>query len=96
MKFKSNKAFENWLFEYLRTNKLGSRFTSFCVYMSYGYTEEELQEKPFELQYVSYCLVDDTLVWDNDWNEGQEFIELANIITMEEIERKIAMGKDML
>lgn len=95
MKFTSNKAFGDWLFKYLRTNQPGSRFTSFCVYMRYGYTEEELQERPFALQYVSYCLIPDALVWDIDWNEGQEFIELACIVTMEEIE-KIARGKEPL
>ena len=91
MKFKSNKAFEDWLSEHLKN----SRFMSCCVYIRYGYTEKEMDEEPFELQYVSYCLASDTLLWHNDWDEGQEFIELACIVAMEEIE-KIARGKEPL
>ena len=77
-KFTSSSDFNNYIYSYMLNNKLDNAYIS----LRYGYTEEEMNKQDFEIQ---VCRIFGLygLLWQIDWQEGQEFIELQAILSPE-------------
>lgn len=53
------------------------------VVMRCGYTEHELINETYTVELLQYY--DDEYVWDNDWYEGENYIEIYRILTDDDI-----------
>lgn len=53
------------------------------VVMRCGYTEHELNNETYTVELLQY--ENDVFVWDNDWYEGQKYIEIYRILTDDDI-----------
>ena len=55
------------------------------VILRTGYTKNELLNSNYSLERLEYNSYYDDFSWDNDWFEGQKFIEVYKIITEKDI-----------
>lgn len=55
------------------------------VIMRTGYTKKELLNSNYSIERLEYNSYYDEFRWDNDWAEGQKFIEVYKIITERDI-----------
>lgn len=79
-KFTSSSKFNDYILSYMLENKLDHAYVS----LRYGYTEKEMEQADFEIQVCGIFNFYE-LRWWIDWWEGQEFIEIASIITENEV-----------
>lgn len=73
-------------FDYYIENYMLQRNTDeLYVYLRYGYTEKEMLNSEFRNE---VCCVGfpNGVLWFVDWWEGEPFIEIASIMTREELE----------
>lgn len=73
-------------FDYYVENYMSQKNTDeLYVYLRYGYAEEEMLNSAFRNQVC--CVGFPTgVLWFVDWWEGESFIEIASIMTREELE----------
>ena len=66
------------------------------VIFKYAYTEKELEKERYELRRLDLeCFgANDIHVWDTDWDEGQEFIDLHAIYTEDDL-LNLILAKDI-
>lgn len=55
------------------------------IIMRYGYTEKELLNDGYSIELLEYSGDYDIYVWNDDWFEGQSFIEIYAILTDDDI-----------
>lgn len=58
--------------------------SNFFVVLRQGYTEIEMLESPYELQVLEWQCNCTDLIWETDWWEGEEYIDLFGIYTDED------------
>lgn len=86
LKFTNIEEFESYVYDYMEEHTCKEAY----VYLRYGYTEEEMLNSNFELQ--TCCMDYRDVCWFWDWGEGQTFIEVASIVTENEV-IKLAKAK---
>lgn len=79
LKFTNIEEFENYVYNYMDEHDCKEAY----VYLRSGYTEKEMLNSNFELQTCSMDIL--SVCWFWDWIEGQSFIEIASIITENEV-----------
>lgn len=73
-------------FDYYVENYMSQKNTDeLYVYLRCGYTEEEMLNSAFRNQVCCVGFPTGAL-WFIDWWEGEQFIEIASIMTREELE----------
>lgn len=55
------------------------------IIMRYGYTENECRDAGYSIELMEYSHYDDDYSWNNDWFEGETFIEVYAILTDDDI-----------
>lgn len=55
------------------------------VIMRCGYTEHELNNEDYTVEMLQHEFNYDEFAWDNDWYEGQKYIEIYRILTDDDI-----------
>lgn len=50
------------------------------IVMAAGYTEAELDKASYQIQHLEYNGNEDQYEWLNDWNEGQQFINVWTVL----------------
>ena len=63
------------------------------ILMRWGYSLKELITETLMLETVYYNDLNESLIWYNDWWEGQDYVELIGIYTQSEI-RNILLKED--
>jgi len=58
--------------------------SDFFVVIRQGYTEKEMLESPYELEVLEWRGDGLNLIWETDWWEGEEYIDLFGIYTDED------------
>lgn len=58
--------------------------SDFFVVLKQGYTEKEMSESPYELQVLEWQCNCTDLIWETDWWEGEDYIDLFGIYTDED------------
>lgn len=88
---KSKKEFNLIVDAFCRDN-----FCDIYVIFKYAYTEKELEKERYELRRLDLeCFGDNYVhVWDTDWDEGQEFIDIYGIYPEDEL-LGIILSKDI-
>lgn len=81
--FTNDDGVDKYIDEYLE--KINYRPSMIYVIMRCGYTENELNKNHYQLEILEYDSYYDEYTWNNDWYEGQQFIEIAKIITDDDI-----------
>ena len=81
--FSNDNDVDEYIDEFLE--KLTYRPMMIYVIMRCGYTENELNKTRYQLEILEHDNYYDEYAWDNDWYEGQQFIEIARIITDDDI-----------
>lgn len=56
----------------------------FFVVLRQGYTEKEMLESPYQLQVLEWGEIFPNLIWETDWWEGEQYIDLFGIYTDED------------
>lgn len=79
LKFTNIEEFESYVYDYMDEHDCNEAY----VYLRSGYTEKEMLNSNFELQACSMDLL--SILWFWDWNAGQTFIEVAPIVTENEV-----------
>ena len=83
MLFTSSKEFEEYVDEFIeKSDVYGSNY---YIVMKAAYTEEEIRDMPYSLELLEFEGDYEGYVWQNDWYEGQEFIDLYCILTDDDI-----------
>ena len=79
MLFTNRKEFEEYVDKFIeKDNVYGSNY---YIIMKAAYTEEEIRDMPYSLELLEFEGDYEGYVWQNDWYEGQEFIDLYCILT---------------
>ena len=81
LKFTKAEDFDYYIEDYMLQRNTDELY----VYLRYGYTEEEMLNSAFRNQ-VCCAGFPTGVLWFVDWWEGEPFIEIASIITREELE----------
>lgn len=81
--FTNNDGVDKYIDEYLE--KKSYRPAMIYVIMRCGYTENELNKNHYQLEILEHDNYYDEYAWNNDWYEGQQFIEIAKIFTDDDI-----------
>lgn len=68
--------------------------TDYFVVLRQGYTEKDMLESPYELQVLEWQDECCNLVWEYDWWEGEEYIDLFGIYTDEDFLKLIGAKGD--
>ena len=55
------------------------------VVLRQGYTEKEMLESSYELQVLEWYNNCTNLIWEKDWWEGEQYIDLFGIYTDEDL-----------
>lgn len=55
------------------------RGQDFIIVMAAGYTEKELDNAPYMIEYLEYDGNDNIYCWLHDWNEGQQYIRVWDV-----------------
>lgn len=58
--------------------------SDFFVVLKQGHTEKDMLESPYELQVLEWQCNCTDLIWEHDWWEGEEYIDLFGIYTDED------------
>lgn len=58
--------------------------SDFFVVLKQGYTEKEMLESPYKLEVLEWRGDGLNLIWETDWWEGEEYIDLFGIYTDED------------
>lgn len=61
--------------------------SDFFVVLRQGYTEKDMLESPYKLEVLAWRGDGLDLIWETDWWEGEEYIELWGIYTDEDFIR---------
>lgn len=70
--------------------------SNFFVVLRQGYTEKEMLESPYELQVLEWQCNCTDLIWETDWWEGEEYIDLFGIYTDEDFLELIGANSQRL
>lgn len=70
--------------------------SNFFVVLKQGYTEKEMSESPYELQVLEWQCNCIDLIWETDWWEGEEYIDLFGIYTDEDFLELIGANSQQL
>lgn len=64
------------------------------VIMRCGYTEKEMLEKPYSIDLLLYdgCYPSADMIWETDWWEGEEYIDVWNIFDDDELLNLLMRG----
>ena len=81
LKFTKAEDFDYYIEDYMLQRNTDELY----VYLRYGYTEEEMLNSAFRNQ-VCCAGFPTGVLWFVDWWEGEQFIEIASIMTREELE----------
>lgn len=79
LKFTNIEEFESYVYDYMDEHNCKEAY----VYLRSGYTEKGMLNSNFELQTCSMDVL--SICWFWDWIEGQTFIEVASIVTENEV-----------
>lgn len=63
------------------------------VVMRWGYTEEEMLAKPFQVELLLYDDNSFERLWETDWWEGEDCIEVWCILTDDDIIRRVGASR---
>ena len=58
--------------------------SDFFVVVRFGHTEKEMLESPYKLEVLEWQCNCIDLIWETDWWEGEEYIDLFGIYTDED------------
>ena len=58
--------------------------SDFFVVVRQGHTEKEMLDSSYELEVLEWSDDFPNLIWENDWWEGEEYIDLFGIYTDED------------
>ena len=58
--------------------------SDFFVVLKQGCTEKDMLESPYKLEVLEWSDDSPNLIWENDWWEGEEYIDLLGIYTDED------------
>jgi len=81
--FKNDVAVDKYIDDFIST--LSYMPSALYIIMRCGYTEKEMNNKCYCIESLVYDGDIDGYAWNNDWYEGQHFIEIARIITDDDV-----------
>ena len=79
--FTNNKEVDDYIDEFVSQQPyIPARI---YVVMRCSYTEQDLYNETYTVELLHYY--DDEYVWDNDWYEGEKYIEIHRLLTDDDI-----------